>query len=303
MVENNVPNEELEVKKKSKKKKSKVKVRYVKPAPISKDYLKLDVFKLKENMIETGDLKFIYTKSDKGIEIRHNWIELCLLLLGNIHINNKDKFIRILLDYNVISNDFNVTATREYYLDRTNKRDYKIPASPFWLITTMECRAIKKAILNMCSALDIVDSLKLDIVPKGKEVVRLLDSGEYMAKGISEKVDNTFKINSISIFGTRYAVNSHEGAVMVFLEVLRAIHGNGIFREIMTCNTTGIGISDNKDIEVMHIYDLFDEEYKDKRYYLYNNDRIKDSLKFIENVIGKLEVGYVNVIIGISAKS
>lgn len=253
--------------------------------PMSKVVNKLELKKLRANMVYTGRVVNIYVpdNDDKAIEIESSWIELCLLLLGFLDMKTDNKMLKVLVEKKVLSSGFDITSNPSMTMTKSNKEVYSIPGTGLYLITTNNPFIMLEAIKNIVSAIGIKDTdFKLDVVPmEENELAAKLATGDtelatkqMYIEDASRIIKEQSKIESISIEGICSQVNKFSEAVEFMMMYICNNYTEEEIRKAMVCNIQTVGISDTKELEGVETSSIENTEL-----YLYMS---QDNYKFIE---------------------
>lgn len=253
--------------------------------PMSKVVNKLELKKLRANMVYTGRVVNIYVpdNDDKAIEIESSWIELCLLLLGFLDMKTDNKMLKVLVEKKVLSSGFDITSNPSMTMTNSNKEVYSIPGTGLYLITTNNPFIMLEAIKNIVSAIGIKDTdFKLDVVPMEENELAAklatcdteLATKQMYIEDASRIIKEQSKIESISIEDICSQVNKFSEAVEFMMMYICNNYTEEEIRKAMVCNIQTVGISDTKELEGVETSSIENTEL-----YLYMS---QDNYKFIE---------------------
>ena len=246
--------------KKSKKSVSKVKriLSIESLKPINKVFNKIDLKKLRANMIYSGKVVNIYVDGEV-IPIDNSWIEMIILLLSFLHSKTNNKLLKTLIDNKIVTSGFDVTSKPTVTFNSTANETYSIPdTGGLYLITNQNPLVLLCAIKGIVSALDIeYEKFKLDVVPlDSSEMAIKLSTGnttlctkQLILEDAARVVNNTASIEAITICERRFEVSSFLGAVELIITFINNNFTEEEIKKSMVCNISDIGISDREELE------------------------------------------------------
>lgn len=250
-------------------------------------------------------------KRNSYLEIKQDWLELCIYMLGTIYSNNKDTFLSVLLKHNVMSPGFTVTTNLvDYAKGEGYKRSYKIPCSNFYLETNLDSIAVCKAIKAMASALNITEDRELlfDIAAKdgdgdgdGQEIKLRegIASDIYTEMSLVEAMANQNKrlnIVGITISGERTYVSSNTECLSVFLSVMYKIYKKKLIDACVKHEVVGVvGISTEKSYSNVSYRPV-----KYARRQCYSNGDSFEMINYMNKVL--TEIGYMPMLVNLTIR-
>lgn len=276
---------------------------------IARAYRKLKIKKLSSTMVEGGKLDVIHIpkESKVGLKINGSWLGLCNVLLGTVYMNNKEKFLRVLLDNGVLSANFDVTSKEVIiYREDDTRKIYKIDNTPFYLVLRFDGKTIINAIRGMLRILEIDEKeVKLDILPlveiekpvakKAKKRATIMNV-ERVYQYVNE--GGNIDITYIRILNRKEKVDNFIDAIKILLGEVLNKFGDSAIKQLELCNNQGVGIVNNDEIECIDI-----EPLENTDYFLYKNNNQKMYTKYMVDLVSIADISKELVVFGVKGGS
>ena len=235
-------------------------------------------------------------KRNSYLEIKQDWLELCIYMVGTIYSNNKDNFLSVLLEHNVMSPGFTVTTNLvEYAKGEGHKVSYKIPSSEFYLETDLNSVSVCKAIKAMASALDLAEDREIlfNIAAKDVDIQEIklregIAEDNYTELNLMEAMLNKNKrlnIVGITISNELTYVGSNTECLAVFLSVMYKMYKKKLKDACEKHGITGVvGVSTDKTDS-----NLTYKQVKYAKLQCYSNGDSYEMINYMNKVLMELE--------------
>lgn len=277
--------------------------------PVDKAMIGASMQRLKPIIVETGWLTRVNIIGDGIIDLENSWTEFILWMLSLIYSRNRDKFMHLMAEYNVLSEGLQVSNGYIEYPECSEIKNeiYKLSDSEYYIEFRRSGASYIQALKGLLTILKVdLKEITFDIEPLNIKVEGVNTTyNDIKQVFVTETLENILNkrrfdidITGLTVFGYKQKVVSAPQSLMIFMTWALSSYGSVLEEAGVRQSIAGVGLTTAAKIDE---YAQGFSTMKIGEYYLYCCDDTTSVLKYLGNVA--LHIGIAHSLIEIEYKT